>query len=334
MGVNLRELVLKHKIELADLKGKKIAVDTFNILYQFLATIRQQDGSLLKDSRGGVTSHLSGLFYRTINLMEAGVLPCFLFDGRPPEEKFLVAEARAAVKEEAQIKYEAALAKGDLEEARKYAQQTSRLTGEMISESKELLGAMGLPWVQAISEGEAQAAYMCARGHVWAAASQDYDSLLFGAARLVRNLTISARKKVAGTLNYQKTEMELIDLSETLNFLQLDIKGFVRLALLIGTDYNPGGVSGVGPKTAIKIVKEGKFDEYKDKIPNYEKIKNLFLRPLTTSDYALEWKTPNADKIKEILVGRHDFKEDRIDSALKRIAGKEEERKQKGLGEF
>src|SRR3989338_938915 len=334
MGVNLRELILKHKIELTDLKGKKIAVDTFNILYQFLATIRQQDGTLLKDAHGNVTSHLSGIFYRTINLLEAGILPCFVFDGRPPEEKFATTEARAAIKEEAQVKYEAALEKGDLAEAKKFAQQTSRLTSEMISESKELLSAMGLPWVQAIAEGEAQAAYMCAKGHVWAAASQDYDSLLFGAARLVRNLTISQRKKVAGTLNYKKTEIELIDLSETLNFLQIDIEGLVRVALLIGTDYNPGGTQGIGPKTAIKIVKEGKFDEYKDKIQNYAKIKNLFLKPLVTQDYGLEWKKPDEKKIKEILVERHGFKEDRIVAALKRIAGKEGDKGQKGLGEF
>ncbi len=332
MGVNLKDLVLKHRIELEDLKGKKLAIDTFNILYQFLATIRQADGAPLKDSHGNITSHLSGIFYRTVNLLEAGILPCFVFDGRPPEEKFATTEAREEIREEARKKYADALEKGDLEEAKKYAQQTSRLTSEMISESKELISAMGLPWVQAIAEGEAQAAYMCAKGHVWAAASQDYDSLLFGTPRLIRNLTISQRKKVAGKLEYTKTEIELIDLSETLNFLQLDITGFVKLGLLVGTDYNPGGVQGIGPKTALKVVREGKFDEYKDKIPNYERIKNLFLKPLTTPDYGLEWKKPDEKKIKEILVERHGFKEDRIDAAIKRITGVD--RGQKGLTEF
>ena len=334
MGINLKDTVLKHKIELEDLKGKKLAVDAFNVLYQFLATIRQHDGQLLKDARGNVTSHLSGLFYRTINLLEAGALPCFVFDGKPPHEKFATTEARAAIKEEAQAKYQTAIEKGDLEEARKFAQQTSRLTSEMISESKELLGAMGIPWVQALAEGEAQAAHMCAKGHVWATASQDYDALLFGTTRLVRNLTISQKKKVAGKQVFQKTEIELIDLAECLNFLQMDIINFINMALLIGTDYNPGGVEGIGPKTAVKIIKEGKFAEYKVKIQNYDRIRSLFSKPLVTSDYSLDWKKPDEKKIKEILVERHGFKEERIAAALKRIAGKDGNNGQKGLGEF
>jgi len=334
MGVNLRELVLKHKIELEDMKGKKLAVDAFNILYQFLSTIRQQDGALLTDSKGNVTSHLSGIFYRTINLLEAGILPCFVFDGKAPEEKYGTQEARESVREEARKKHAEALEKEDFEEARKFAQQTSRLTGEMIRETKELVSAMGLPWVQAPAEGEAQASYMCRKGDVWAVASQDYDALLFAAPRLVRNLTISGRKKIAGTEKYAKTEMELIDLAETLNYMQMDIEGFVKMGLLIGTDYNPGGVQGIGPKTAIKVIREGKFDEYKSKIPNGEKLKNLFLKPYTVKDYDLEWKKPNPDKIKEILVSRHDFSDERIDAALKRIEAGAEKQKQKGLGDF
>src|SRR3989344_1303779 len=272
MGVNLRDLVLKHNIELDDLKGKKIAIDAYNQLYQYLATIRQPDGKPLTDSEGNVTSHLTGLFYRTINFIEAGIQPCFVFDGKAPIEKAGTQEARESVREEARVKFAEALEKGDLEEARKYAQQTSRLTREMVQETKELIGTMGLPWVQALAEGEAQAAHMCLKGKVWAVASQDYDSLLFGATRLIRNLSISGRKKIAGKEAYQKTSIELIDLSETLNFLQLDISGLVKAALLVGTDYNPGGVSGVGPKNAIKVVREGKFDDYKDRIPNVSKL--------------------------------------------------------------
>jgi len=334
MGINLRELVLKHKIELEDLKGKKLGVDAFNILYQFLSTIRQQDGSLLVDSKGNVTSHLSGIFYRTINLLEAGILPCFVFDGQAPEEKYGTQEARESVREEARKKHIEALEKEDFEEARKFAQQTSRLTREMVSETKELISAMGLPWVQAPAEGEAQASLMCRKGDVWAVASQDYDALLFASPRLVRNLTISGKKKVAGKDSFVKTEIELIDLSETLNYMQMDIEGFVKMGLLIGTDYNPGGVSGIGPKTALKVIREGKFDEYKSKLPNGEKLKNLFLKPYTTKDYDLEWKKPNPEKIKEIMVSRHEFSEERIDSALKRITSESEKRNQKALGDF
>ncbi len=334
MGINLRDLIIKHPIELGDLKGKKLAVDAFNIIFQFLSSIRQADGMPLKDSKGNVTSHLSGLFYRTTNLLEAGILPCFVFDGKAPEEKQATQEAREEVREGARQKYAAALEKGELEEARKYAQQTSKLTGEMINEAKELLTAMGVSWVQAMSEGEAQCSYMARKGHVWAAASQDYDALLYGAGRLVRNLSISGKKKVSNTLKYERTQIEIIDLAETLNYLGVDIDLFIKMALLIGTDYNPGGVSGIGPKTALKVIREGKFDEYADKIPKWKKLFDLFKNPLVTTDYKLDWKQPDEKKIKEILVGRHDFKEDRITSTLKRIAGKADETGQKGLGEF
>ena len=323
MGVKLRDLTLRHQIELSDLSGKIIAVDAFNFLFQFLASIRQADGKPLMDSKGNVTSHLSGLFYRTINLLEAGIKPIFVFDGSAPTEKAAVQEAREVIREEARAKFAAALEKGELEEARKFAQQTSRLTREMVTESKELLAAMGLPWVQAMAEGEAQASFMANKGDVWAVASQDYDTLLFAAPRLIRNLTISGTKKA---------EIELIDLSETLNFLQIDIEGLVKIGLLTGTDYNPGGVEGVGPKTALKIIKEKKFDEYKSKILNYERLKNLFLKPLVSRDYELSWSEPNVKKIKEIMCTRHEFSEERIDSAVKRILDRPEN--QKGLGEF
>ena len=331
MGVNLRELLIKHPIKLEDLKGKKIAIDAYNVLFQFLATIRGADGSSLKDSKGNVTSHLSGLFYRTINLMEAGVLPVFVFDGHAPDEKAAVQEARESVREAAREKYAAAIEKGEMEEARKFAQQTSRLTRDMVSETKELISAMGLPWVQAPAEGEAQAAFMSRKGDVWAVASQDYDAVLFAATRLIRNLTISGKRKVNAKV--VDVEIEMIDIPECLTFMGFDIGRLVELALLIGTDYNPGGVQGIGPKTALKIIREGKFSEYSDKIPNVQRLKQLFLKPFIREDYELEWKAPNPDKIKEILVGRHEFSSERMDAALKRISSAGT-KPQAGLSEF
>jgi flap endonuclease-1 len=320
MGVDVRELLIKHPIKLEDLSGKKIAVDAFNSLYQFLAIIRQIDGKPLMDSKGNVTSHLSGLFYRTINLIEADIKPVFVFDGKAPEEKAAVQEAREVIREAAREKFAKALEKGEIEEAKKFAQQTSRLTKDMVMEAKELLSAMGLPWVQAMAEGEAQAAFMCGRGDVWAVASQDYDALSFATPRLIRNLTISGKRKVSS--KSIDIDIELIDLSECLNFLGIDIERFVEIALLIGTDYNPGGVQGIGPKTALKVIREGKFQDYSGKILNVNRLKQLFLKPLTTTDYSLEWKSPNADKIKQIMVERHEFSEERIDAAIKRIKDK------------
>jgi flap endonuclease-1 len=196
LGVNLRDLVPKTSIRLEDLSGKSMAIDAYNALYQFLAIIRQPDGTPLKDGSGRITSHLSGLLYRTSNLVELGIKPIYVFDGVPPTLKEAEIKRRMKVKEEALIKYEQALKEGKIEEARMYAQATSRLKDYMAEDSKRLLDLMGIPWVQAPSEGEAQAAHMVKRGDADYCASQDYDSLLFGAPKLVRNVTISGRRKL------------------------------------------------------------------------------------------------------------------------------------------
>ncbi|MGB9675120.1 MAG: flap endonuclease-1 [Candidatus Nanoarchaeia archaeon] len=315
MGVELRPLLIKHEITPEQLSKKVLAIDAFNQLYMYLAVIRQPSGEPLTDSKGNITSHLSGLFYRTLNLIELGIKPVFVFDGAAPTQKFETLSMRSAAKEEAELKLKQAFEEEDLESARKFAARTMRLTSEMLAETKELLTAMGLPWIQAPAEGEAQAAQMALKGDAWAVVSQDYDSLLFGAPRLVRNLTISGQKKGS------TVKPELIDLAECLNFLGIDLEKLIEIGLLIGTDYNIG-IEGIGPKTALKIVKEGKFAEYSAKIPNVVGLKQLFLKPLTTTDYSLEWKKPNFEKIKEILVERHDFSEERIKTALDRLAKK------------
>ena len=190
MGVNLKDLIVKKEVSIQDLAGKKVVVDGNNILYQFLATIRQQDGTPLMDSKGNITSHLNGLFYRTTKLMQSGIKPCFVFDGKAPDLKFAERERRAGLKKEAAKLYEDAKSREDVDDMKKYGMRTSRLTKEMIAEAAELLDALGLPVVFAPSEGEAQAAYMAKQGDVYAEISQDYDCLLFGVPRMIQNLTI------------------------------------------------------------------------------------------------------------------------------------------------
>jgi flap endonuclease-1 len=259
MGVNLSELVRGEQIEFADLKGRTIAIDAFNTLYQFLSIIRDRfTGEPLRDSRGRITSHLSGLFYRTANLVENGIDPIFVFDGEPPAFKRRTSEARRAVKEEAEEKLEKAREARDFEAIRRYAQATSRLTGDMIGDAKKLLERMGIPVVQAQSEGEAQAAYMANSGKAWASGSQDWDSLLFGAGRMVKNLTMSGRRKVARKEDYVNVKPEMIELKHALSSLGVSREQIILIGMLIGTDYNPGGVKGVGPKNALRIVKEAK----------------------------------------------------------------------------
>ncbi len=324
MGVQLGDLVVKREMDYDALKSRTIALDAYNTLYQFLAAIRQPDGTPLMDRQGRVTSHLSGLFYRTIRMVEKGVRPVYVFDGKPPELKERTLEKRKEVREKARERWEKALAEGNVEEARKYGQAAMRLTAEMVEDAKALIDAMGIPYVQAPSEGEAQAAHMAAKGDVWASGSQDYDSLLFGAPRLVRNLAIEGRRKLPGKDVYVPIHPELIVLEEVLEHLGIDRRKLVWIGILIGTDFNDK-VPGVGPKRALALVKEHDSLEDIFRALSYEPdfdwraVERLFLNPPVTDDYSIRFKKPDERRIREILVEAHDFSPDRVDRAVQRL---------------
>jgi len=327
MGVNLRDLVTPVAVSLEELKGKVVAIDGYNALYQFLAIIRQPDGTPLKDSRGRITSHLSGIFYRTANLLEAGVKPVYVFDGKPPELKTKEIEKRIEVKERAAVEYKAALERGDMVAARKAAQATSKLTGEMVGQAKDVLVALGVPWIQAPSEGEAQATFMTKKGDAWATVSQDYDSLLFGAPRLIRNLTMSGRRKLPNKPVYIDIEPEIVRLEDVLLELKITRDQLIDIGILLGTDFNPDGFKGIGPKKALKAIEEfgslkAALEQKKveaDPTLDVEAIRDIFLNPKTTDDYRLEWGGINGNAVKEILCGSFDFSPERIEAALHRI---------------
>ncbi|KYC44564.1 MAG: Flap endonuclease 1 [Candidatus Methanofastidiosum methylothiophilum] len=331
MGVNLGEIVPKKKVDISDLKGKSVAIDAYNALYQFLAIIRQRDGTPLKNSKGEVTSHLSGLFYRSVNLIEQGIRPIYVFDGKPPEQKFQTIEKRKEIKEDAREKYIDAKSRGDFKEAKKYSQMTSSLKGDMVNSSKELLTSMGIPYIEAPSEGEAQAAYVVLKGDADLSASQDYDSILFGAPSLVRNLTISGKRKIPGKDLFVDVVPEIIDYENVLNYLNLSRNQLIEVAILIGTDYNPGGIKGIGPKKAIEIVKEGKFGEYGE----FDQIINLFLDPTVSDNYTISFEKPDKDKIIKILCDKYEFSELRVEKGIERIAfSLENTLKQKTLDKY
>jgi flap endonuclease-1 len=324
--VNLRGIVPKTPIRLEDLSGKSVAIDAYNALYQFLAIIRQPDGTPLKDSTGKVTSHLSGLLYRTSNLVEIGMKPIYVFDGTPPTLKEVEIKRRAKVKEEATVAYEKAVAKGDMVKARLYAQATSRLKDYMEDDSKRLLDLMGLPWVQAPSEGEAQAAHMTKSGDADYCASQDYDSLLFGAPKLIRNVTVSGRRKLPRKNVYINVVPELVVLDRVLKECEITYQQLIDVGILIGTDFNPDGIKGLGPKTALKLIKEhGTLENALPHIKNAEfphppeKIREIFLHPKVRDDYTLEWKEPNVDGIVDFLVREKDFSENRVRKAIEKM---------------
>ncbi|MCW4035443.1 MAG: flap endonuclease-1 [Candidatus Bathyarchaeota archaeon] len=336
MGVNLRVLIPKTVIDFKSLSNKSVAIDAYNALYQFLAIIRQPDGTPLKDRTGKITSHLSGLFYRSAKLAEMGVKVAYVFDGIAPDLKEAEIKRRAKVKAEALVKYEEARQDGDMEKARRYAQMTSKLKSYMLDDSKRLLTEMGIPWIQAPQEGEAQAAYMTIKGDADYCSSQDYDSLLFGATALVRNVTISGRRKVPRRNKYIEVVPEVMKLASVLKELEITREQLIDIAILVGTDFNPEGTKGIGPKTAYKLIKEhGTLEQALPTLENVEfpvnpqQIRDIFLNPKVTDNYKLDWKQPNVDGVIDFLCREKDFSEDRVRSTLKRMADGMRESKSK-----
>ena len=326
MGVNLRSIVPKTQVKLEDLSGKIIAVDAYNALYQFLSIIRQPNGTPLKDNTGKVTSHLSGLLYRTSNLVELGIKPIYVFDGTPPVLKREEIQRRQQLKVEAAVHYEKAIARGDTVKARMFAQATTSLRDYMKEDAHRLLDLMGLPWVQAPSEGEAQAAHMARRKDADYCASQDYDSLLFGAPMLLRNVTVSGRRKLPSKNIYIDVVPELVVLDSVLKECGITYDQLIDVGILIGTDFNPDGIKGLGPKTALKLVKE--HGTLKNALPHIknaefphppEKIREIFLHPKVSDAYTLEWKEPNVEGILDFLVREKDFSEARVRKAVEKM---------------
>jgi len=327
MGVKLRDIIppeAMERISLEALAGRAIALDAYNILYQFITIIRGPDGRPLMDRRGRITSHLSGVFFRTINFMKLGIKPIFVYDGRPPELKMKTVEKREERRAEAAKLYEMALAEGRIEEAQKYAKQAATLNEFIVESSKRLLKLMGVPIVQAPSEGEAQAAYIVKRGDAYASGSQDFDSLLFGSPRLVRNLSIVGRRKLPGRKEYVEVEPEIIYLDKLLDSLGITREQLIDIGILVGTDYCEG-VKGVGPKTALKLVKEyGSAEKAlkalgKSLERDPAEIRELFLKPSVTEEFEVVWNEPDYDGIKSMLCYEHDFSENRVEKALNEL---------------
>lgn len=326
MGVkNLSKLLSESTVEFAfkkeisDYSGKILAFDAFNVLYQFLATIRDQTGQPLKDREGRVTSHLIGILTRNSQLLRQGVQPIYVFDGKSHELKKDEVSRRVAVKKKAEEEYKTAMKSGDTKRARSLAQRTSHLTSDMIDDSKVLLRAMGIPVVQAPGEGEAQAAQMVVEGTAYAVASQDYDALLFGANRLVRNLNLSGKRNLP---NGKVTTIypEEIRLPNLLDGLNITREQLIDLGILLGSDFNPDGFKGVGIKTAFKFIKKyGNFltIQKTEKIvgdvefENYETITKIFSTPNIEKNVQVEFGVYDAERIINFLIKQRGFSEGR-----------------------
>ncbi len=323
---------------LADFSGRTVAVDAHNTIYQFLSSIRQRNGTPLKDRRGRVTSHLSGLLYRTTSLLEAGIQPVFVFDGEPHPLKRGTIQARTEVREKAREAWQAALDAGDLETAKSKAQQTSRFTSAMVEESTTLLDRLGVPWLLAPGEGEAMASFMAAQGAVWAVGSQDYDSLLFGAPRLIRNLTLAGRRKLPRRQAFVTVEPGLVTLEETLSRLQVTREQLVDMGILVGTDFNLG-IKGIGPKRALDLIRkhgtaEAVLAEKGLEVEHLDDIRRIFLEPPPLEVPAFAAEAPREDLVMAFLCGEYDFSEARVRRALAKVLEAAKARTQQTLDQW
>ena len=325
MGLDLKPLVKSSPIMISELSGKVIAVDAYNTIYQFLATIRGPTGELLTNNSGEVTSHLSGLFYRNVNLLAENIKLIYIFDGKPSPLKSKEIERRRQVKQDAFKKYQEAITAGRFEDARKYGQATSVLTDMMVEESKMILTLLGIPYIQAPSEGEAAAAQLTQSNIAFACASQDYDSLLFGAKRLIRNLTISGKRKVPNKNVYVDIEPEIILQQQLLNEIGLNLEQLVDVGILIGTDFNPGGIPRIGPKTALKLVREynklEKIEKIEDSVANipYEEIREIFLKQEPSKVYSIKFDEISYDALINFLCIEKNFSATRVNASLDKV---------------
>ncbi len=325
MGLDIKQLCLRERTSLEYFSSKIVAIDAYNAIYQFLSIIRGPDGLPLTDYGGRITSHISGLFYRNINFLSLGIKPVYVFDGKSPSLKSAEIERRKQIKKEATIKYENALSQGKYEEAKKYAQQTSILKDDMVEDSKKLLGLFGIPFVQAPSEGEATAAHLTITGQAHASASQDFDSLLFGAKKLVRNFTNSGKRKLPNRNTTIEVEPEIIDLNKTLEDLGITREQLVDIGILIGTDFNPDGFERIGPKTALKAIKQhGKLEEIpqiQEKLDHveYKKIREIFLNPQVADVSELKFEEVDYQSIANYLTKERNFSSERVETSLNRL---------------
>lgn len=355
MGIDLGDIVVRRPTTMADYAGKRVAFDAWNVLYQFLSSIRGPDGQPLKDKEGRVTSHLAGTLYRTSALIEAGIKPIFVFDGPPHRLKLETLRERSERKEKAQADYDKAIEEGDLATARAKAQQTSRLTVPTVEQATALLRTLGIPVLQAPGEGEAQAAWMAQQGLVHAACSQDYDAMLFGSPRLVRNLSVGGRRKLPGKMVWVEVEPEEIGLAESLAGSGLTREQLIDVALLVGTDFHPG-ITGIGPKKAVALIqKEGALEplldrlcanpasasgaaerailEQQEALMDRDEVRRIFLQPAHAEVPAtqLDLRPADGEAARRLMVDTHGFSPERVDAALDRIGAARKRGSQKTL---
>lgn len=334
----LTPIVHREQTSLKALAHKSFAVDGNIELHQFLALIRKRDGTLFTSKEGRVTSHLIGLLTRTARLIiDYHMDLVFVFDGRFNPLKRATVEERRRVREKAQQEFVQALKTGDQPKAWSKAVMTGRVTGDILGDSKRLLTIMGVPWLVASEDAEAQASYMASKGDVWAVGGKDYDSLLFGTPRLVRYLTITGTEYLPTQHRSRKLLPEVISLETNLRGMGITREQLIDLAILVGTDFGPG-VKGIGPKKALALVRQfGTIERMPEKVnadlmDNLTEVREVFLKPKTLDDYSLHQSRPNIAELIEFLVEERGFGRERIEQVTHNLVKAYDEHQDMTLG--
>ena len=321
----LTPIIKWHQTTLKALTGTSFAIDASIEIHQFLALVRKRDGTLFTDSQGRITSHLIGLLSRTSRLIaDFRMRPVFVFDGRPNPLKHRTIAARREVRKKAELDYAEAVSQKDYSKAWSKAVMTGKVTGSVLDDAKQLLTLMGIPWLEAPEDAEAQASYMAARGDVQAVGSKDYDCLLYGAPVLARYLTLTGREWLPAQKRSRPLIPEIIRLAENLQILGITRERLVDLAMLVGTDFNDG-VKGIGPKKALKLVRdfgsiEKMPDEIKSKLTNnLDEVRHVFLKPRVHENYSLKRSAPDRKGLVDFLSKERGFNQQRVERLSERL---------------
>ncbi|CAB3408030.1 unnamed protein product [Caenorhabditis bovis] len=301
--------------------GRKVAIDASMCLYQFLIAVRQ-DGSQLQSEDGETTSHLMGMFYRTIRMIDNGIKPVYVFDGKPPDMKSGELEKRTERRADAEKALTEAKEKGDSKEVEKFERRLVKVTKQQNEEVKKLLSLMGVPIVEAPCEAEAQCARLVKSGKVYGTATEDMDALTFGSTVLLRHMLYSEAKKMP---------IKEITLSRVLEEMHLSEDQFIDMCILLGCDYC-GTIRGIGPKKAVELIKQHhdietileNIDQTKYPPPEnwpYKRARELFKEPevMNPDEINLVWKEPDVEGVVAFMCGEKNFNEERIRSALTRM---------------
>ncbi|XP_064991774.1 flap endonuclease 1-A-like isoform X1 [Musa acuminata AAA Group] len=301
--------------------GRKIAIDASMSIYQFLVVVGRNGMETLTNEAGEVTSHLQGMFNRTIRLLEAGIMPVYVFDGQPPELKKQELAKRNLKREDAIRDLTVAIEVGDKEGIRKFSKRTVKVTKRHNEDCKRLLRLMGIPVIEAPCEAEAQCAAICKSNKVYAVASEDMDSLTFGAPRLVRHLMDPSSRKIP--------VMEF-EVSKILEELKLSMDQFIDLCILSGCDYCKS-IKGIGGQTALKLIhRHGCMENILQNINKeryhlpedwpYKKVRQLFREPNVSSEIPeLRWTAPDDEGLVNFLVNENSFNDKRVAKAIEKI---------------